>query len=127
MVCHAWLVVSSVGRPLEPSRRCRATSASRPSSPLPPPPTELRRLSTLHPDDGAFPDGRGYTRMNEDLVLRGRDKEPRRSRGKIASRLHRAGYTHDKTHRETRIMRESERIRGGGEGGGRRNGDGGEK
>lgn len=55
-------------------------------------------------------------RMNEDLVLRGCDENPRRSRGKIASRLHRAGCTHDKTHRAMRIMRESERIRGGGEG-----------
>lgn len=116
------VVSSSVGRPLEPSRRCRATSSSSsfPSSPLPPPPpTELRRLSA--PWWWRLSRTVADIRMNEDLVLRGHDENPRRSSGEIGSRLHRAGYTHDKTHRATRIMRESERIRGGGveEGGGR--------
>lgn len=123
MVCHARLVVSSVGRPLEPSRRCRATSASLPSPPL--------LFLLLRRSFDAFRRCTLMTelfqtvadiRMNEDLVLRRRDKNPRRSRGKIASRLHRAGYTHDKTHRATRIMRENERIRGGGEGGGEERG-----
>lgn len=119
MVCHARLVVSSVGRPLEPSRRCRATSASLPSPPL--------LFLLLRRSFDAFRRCTLMTelfqtvadiRMNEDLVLRRRDKNPRRSRGKIASRLHRAGYTHDKTHRTTRIMRENERRgrRGGGTG-----------
>jgi len=101
VVCHARLVVSSVGRPLEPSRRCRATSASLPS------PSLLFLL--LRRSFDAFRRCTLMTelfqtvadiRMNEDLVLRRRDKNPRRSRGKIALRLHRAGYTHDNTPRD---------------------------
>lgn len=51
---------------------------------------------------------------SEDPVLRGRDKNPRRSRGKIATRLHRAGYTHDETPRDAN--NEGERAEKGWEG-----------
>lgn len=78
-----------------------------------------------HPDDKALPDGRGCDVRSEDPDFRERDKNPRRSRGKIATPLHRAGYTHDETPRDGN--NEGERAEKGWEGRERGDGDGGEK